>query len=196
MLWNRSLVMIDSETKSLWSHLLGRAMRGPLKDAELQRLPSLMTDWQTWRKAYPDTTVLAMSRTSEEYRREFYDHPGQFVIGIAEGDEARAWSFKELTTCAVSNDRFAGSAVLVAFDVRNLTAYLYDRRVDDRDLEFELSDGVLLDRETRSSWNLTNGNCMRGELSGAQLKPMAGIVSYLDAWRGFHPNSTYWKAPP
>ena len=30
MLWKRSLVMVDSETKTLWSHLLGKAMRGKL----------------------------------------------------------------------------------------------------------------------------------------------------------------------
>ena len=31
MLWNRSLVMYDRETKSLWSHMLGEAMQGRLK---------------------------------------------------------------------------------------------------------------------------------------------------------------------
>jgi hypothetical protein len=31
-LWNRSLVMMDLETKSLWSHLLGRGMQGKHKD--------------------------------------------------------------------------------------------------------------------------------------------------------------------
>ena len=55
MLWNRSLVMQDKETGSLWSHLLGRAMRGDLQGQRLDRLPGLMTDWKTWRELYPQT---------------------------------------------------------------------------------------------------------------------------------------------
>ena len=41
MLWNRSLVILDAETKSLWSHILGRAMRGPLEGETLEVLPGL-----------------------------------------------------------------------------------------------------------------------------------------------------------
>ena len=44
MLWNRSLVILDAETKSLWSHILGRAMQGPLEGETLEALPGLMTD--------------------------------------------------------------------------------------------------------------------------------------------------------
>ena len=32
-LWNRSLVIRDIETESLWSHILGKCMDGDLKDA-------------------------------------------------------------------------------------------------------------------------------------------------------------------
>ena len=36
-LWNRSLIMSDVETRTEWSHLLGRAMAGKLK---LPRVPA------------------------------------------------------------------------------------------------------------------------------------------------------------
>ena len=43
MLWQRSLVMQDKETGSLWSHILGEAMRGSLKGTSLeQRAADLM----------------------------------------------------------------------------------------------------------------------------------------------------------
>jgi hypothetical protein len=71
MLWNRSLVMIDRETESLWSQLLGTAQRGPLKGTELEILPAIMTDWKTWRELHPDTTAVILSRTSKNYRRQF-----------------------------------------------------------------------------------------------------------------------------
>ena len=38
LLWNRSLVMIDKETRSLWSHLLGESMQGPLQGKPLDFL--------------------------------------------------------------------------------------------------------------------------------------------------------------
>ena len=67
--------MYDRETDSLWSHLLGEAMKGPLKGSELKQIPSVMTDWKTWRTQHPESTVLWLSRTSHEYRREFYQQP-------------------------------------------------------------------------------------------------------------------------
>ena len=55
LLWNRSLVMIDQETGSHWSHLMGTAMKGPLKGEKLEVFPSTMTDWATWRAKYVNT---------------------------------------------------------------------------------------------------------------------------------------------
>ena len=69
MLWNRSLIMQDLETKSLWSHLLGQAMSGQIKGAQLQQLPGDMVTWEAWRREHPDTTVLNMSRTHRAYTK-------------------------------------------------------------------------------------------------------------------------------
>ena len=71
MLWQDSLVMYDVETRSLWSHLLGEAMAGPLKGTVLGQVPSVMVDWKTWKSRHPQTTVLNLSRTSAAYRRSF-----------------------------------------------------------------------------------------------------------------------------
>ena len=73
--------MRDAETGSLWSHLLGKAMRGLLAGTELELLAGSMTDWKTWRDEHPDTTVVMLSRTAREFRREFYkQHLGMTVI--------------------------------------------------------------------------------------------------------------------
>ena len=61
MLWNRSLVMIDEETGSLWSHLLGEAMQGPLQGTQLEAVPSEMVTWESWRREHPQTTVREVS---------------------------------------------------------------------------------------------------------------------------------------
>ena len=64
LLWNHSLIMIDEETETLWNQLLGQAKRGPLEGHTLRQLPRMMTDWQTCRQLHPDTTVMALSRTT------------------------------------------------------------------------------------------------------------------------------------
>ncbi len=63
-LWNRSLVMVDTETESLWSHLLGKAMEGELKGTVLETLPATMVSWQSWKADHPATTVTASGMTT------------------------------------------------------------------------------------------------------------------------------------
>ena len=194
MLWQRSLVMLDLETRSLWSHLLGQAMNGQLKGAELEMLPSSMTDWKTWRTQHPATTVLNLSRTSREYRRQFYHDPSQFVLGMADGGMTRAWPFDQLVRQPVVNDKIDRTPVLVVFMKDSATAMTYDRRLDDRTLTFTDDGGKLLDDQTKTQWDPASGKAVAGLLAGKQLVQQIGVVSYRRAWRDFHPESSYWKS--
>ena len=77
--------MTTNETKTrppLWSHLLGRCVEGELKDTRLVTLPGDMVTWEAWRDEHPETTVLNMSRTNQNYTRDFYEKPELFLIGI------------------------------------------------------------------------------------------------------------------
>lgn len=195
MLWNRSLVMIDSETDSLWSHLLGEAMQGELKGVQMEVLPSLMTDWGTWRKLHPETSVVMLKRTSKRFNREFYKTgKHRFVLGYASGEDAVAWPFEALEKQPAINDNLGDTALLVVFDSPSSTAFLYDRRLTDRTLSFGMHDGKLLDNETKSTWNAHTGQATAGPLKGQQLKPLAGVVSFRRAWKIFHPTTRLWEA--
>jgi hypothetical protein len=61
MLWRESLVMMDRETETLWSHVTGEALRGPLAGKRLTAIPVVHTTWGQWKKAHPETLVLAKS---------------------------------------------------------------------------------------------------------------------------------------
>ena len=82
MLWERSLVMRDLETKSLWSHHLGRAMDGKLKGAELDVLPAVLTTWKEWQARHQGSDVLAMKRTVNSFREQTLQNPKKFVYVI------------------------------------------------------------------------------------------------------------------
>ncbi len=185
--------MVDSETGSLWSHLLGKAMRGSLRGTQLEALPAVMTDWKSWQADHPDTTVLNMSRTSEDYRREFYRDPARFVLGMSGGGKARAWSFDNLANRPVVNDEFNGMPILLTFDASTGAGYSFDRRLDGRTLKFEPDGEKLIDTETRSQWHSSSGRAVFGPLQGKQLRPVVTIISYRKAWAAFHPESTFWQ---
>ena len=53
-------VMYDVNTYSVFDTFLGNAVTGPLaeKDLQLKQASVVTTDWGTWRKAHPETTVL------------------------------------------------------------------------------------------------------------------------------------------
>jgi hypothetical protein len=189
MLWKQSLVMYDKETESLWSHILGEAKQGPLRGKKLEQIPSVMTDWKTWSKEHPDGTVVLISRTSKEYRTEFYRQPEQFVLGIAEGGKAKAWSFDKLLKVPALNDTFDGQPVVVLVDKGSVTARLYSRKVKDRELTFEASGGKIKDKETGSTWEPVTGRAVDGSLKGTYLNALPAIVSYRLAWQEFHPKS-------
>ncbi len=194
-LWNRSLVMIDDQTSSLWSHILGEAKQGNLKGTQLKMLPSTMTDWKTWRADYPHSTVVNLSRTSQEYNRKFYRTPSRFLVGVVDGEKTRAWPFVKLLGVRVVNDEFSDSSLVVFYDPASGTATLFDRRLNESDAEpmsFQWRDHKFTDTETASQWDPHTGRCIEGKLSGQRLRPLVGIVSFRQTWHIFHPDSEYW----
>lgn len=193
MLWNRSLVMRDRETKTLWSHLLGRGMRGPLEGEELEIIPAIMTDWKTWRTRHPRTTVAMLSRTANSYRREFYQDPSRFVLGLVHGGRPYAWPFDALTRSPVVNDTLPNRPILVIYLSSSSAAQTYDRVVDGRELTFSNDEGRLVDGQTGSQWDPVSGAAIDGPLKGSQLTPLPAIISYRAAWLKFHPNTRMWR---
>ena len=65
-LWRGALVMYDRRTRSLWSQQASRAIAGPLAGQDLEILESTVTDWKSWRAAYPATTVIVRTPSSSD----------------------------------------------------------------------------------------------------------------------------------
>jgi hypothetical protein len=189
LLWKDNLVMYDAETGSLWNHMQGEAKQGPLKGKKLHEIPSVLTDWQSWRTQHPDTTVFLAKRTSQAFLRGFYRDLERFVLGIAEGDAAKAWTLSELDKTPVLNEEWAGRPVVVLYDRPSITARLYERTVDDRVLTFERSGDRVVDRETGSVWEPVAGRAVDGPLGGRYLTALPAHLSYWDIWLKYHPNS-------
>jgi len=188
-LWQRSLVMIDEETESLWSHIMGEAMKGPLVGEKLAVVPSLMADWKSWKQTYPDTTVMILPRTTETYRNDLHRDPHGLLIGLVDGTSAKGWDLEGVQHHRFINDVFGTTLVLLLHDPDSGTPIIYERTVDEQPLEFHLDDGHLVDRETKTKWELLSGLAISGPLKGHRLRRLPGIVSDHNPWFAFHPES-------
>ena len=186
----RSLVMSDVETNSEWSHLLGKAMAGPLAGKTLKPLITDMGTWSVWKKMHPNTTVLNMSKTSEHYTKDFYGDPSRFVFGFEVNGQAWMLPMQEMMSHRVHQFMIGEDALLATFDADGAVTHLFDPRLDGKLHHFSAVDATTMtDRETKSTWQLTTGKAVDGPLKGKLLEQRVGIMSYLKAWTNFHPDS-------
>jgi len=193
-LWLHSLVMRDLETGTLWSHILGEAMEGPLKGTKLEVIPSVMTDWKSWKAKHPDTTVTTLRRSANRFVRSIYTrHASRFVLGLSIGEASRAWPLNRLQKKSLVHDTFGNIPLVVFFDVPTGTARAFDRRVAGKTLSFTRKGEHLIDDQTKTKWDRLTGKGLHGPLAGKQLQSLPAIISFKDPWKNFHPESTYYR---
>ena len=190
MLWHRSLVIRDIETGSLWSHILGRCMQGPLKDKSFEFIPATLTTWKDWKTKHPDSTVLNMSRTASTFIRDLLDEQYPVGYGIKIGLTTAAYSYRHLANHPVYEDKLSDQAVVIVFDAPSTRTFAYECAVDDLVLTFgdTLQEGLLIDESTQSKWNPWTGEAVEGSLKGKRLRPVYGLITYMNAWENFYPD--------
>lgn len=194
MLWKRSLVMRDEETETLWSHILGKGMRGKLQGTELNVLPSLMTDWRSWKTAHPKTTAILLNRTARGFNQDMYRSPENFLVGLRNSKKSKAWRFDHLQKQPVVNDFWNEKPVVINLLVESFSSAIFFRTLDGQDLLFEIDDQQqIIDRQTQSKWNLQVGLCTEGKLKGKRLRQLSSIPSFTTAWAKYYPASQYWS---
>lgn len=197
MLWNRSLVMRDLETGSLWSHILGRAMDGPLKGQTLEILPAVISSWKSWKNDYPETTAFIMPRKSLEFETSTLEAPGRYVFGIRIGGVAKAWFFEFLRENPVIHDSLNGVPLLVVHNDKSMSTRIWSRISGQQVLEFKLADSPghrslpELISSDGSIWDPNSGRAVAGPLLGNHLTPVQGIISYAQSWKFFFPETLY-----
>jgi hypothetical protein len=206
------LVMYDRQTDSLWSQLLGRAVRGPMEGAELEYLPALQTTWSDWKSRHPETVALVKGYSGEydPYTSYYFSRSAgvigethvddrlqtkQFVIGVDTGQATMAFPFSELNKEPVVNSQVGELPVLVLFDASNANGAVYSRQSGDRVLTFEpVSEDQIRDLETDSLWNSFEGEAIDGPLAGEKLERVKSTTSFWFGWKDFHPETGIYES--
>jgi hypothetical protein len=215
-----NLVMYDHQTDSLWSHLVGAAITGPLKGKKLKLLESLFTRWETWRRLYPGTKVLTTGSAQffgslrdpyESYyrsadtgilptrRSDKRIYPKEFVLGLAIHGKARAYPFSVLSRLLVVNDVFEAIPLLVTFEKESATVMAFTRRVKGQILSFkrvqltEQRGFFLVDDVTGSVWNGLTGRAIRGRLKGQKLEHLPMASAFWFGWVDHYPKTEIFQ---
>lgn len=215
MLYRDALVMYDRETGTLWSHVDGRALQGPLLGSTLEAVPSVHATWRQWKTLYPESVVLEKTGV---YRRSAYDDynrdrsrlgifgrrlnrsalpPKERILGLRFNGASVAFVVEEVRRAVlVAADVGGVPVVLVAADP-DLPVAVFERRVRERVLTFTRAaspEPLLEDTETRSRWRIADGQAIDGPLEGQRLSRAIARPAFWFGWYGFFPDSAVWPA--
>ncbi len=192
--WQRGLVLEDQSSGSLWSQLLGKAMQGQRQGQTLQIIPTVLTDWKTWKESHPLTTVMTLPPMTRFYDNDCYQgRLGKFLIGMRQaGERPRAWRFDQLTHQPVLNDQFAGQPIVIVFQETTGSVTIFDPQVEGETLSFEPHPEGFSDRQSGSVWDPLTGVAISGPREGQQLAVRTAIPSFSEPWDRFHRDTEYW----
>ena len=199
-------VFRDDRTGSWWRQETGEAAKGPLAGRVLDDFPFVQMSLKNWLAKHPDSQVLQYDPAFSK-RYNFINKllnyeaslPGwhmqktpPMVTGVSIGGAARAYDWKQLQKRKLVQDRLADMPLLLIAEPDGDAALVYDRRVQGRELEFDMTEDGLRDTETGSRWTYW-GKCTQGPLMGEQLTQVQSYQQFLRAWISFHEGSTFYN---
>ncbi len=204
------LVMIDRETGSIWTHLDGKAIQGPLEGKRMTIIPLPQMTWGEWKKSRPDTLVLSPDTPfADRYRpvsiarynqREagFGDDrlaSNALVIGVEVDGAFKGYPVGDVGSVGVVNDTLSGQPIVIVYDSAAQSGLAFSRVVDGRVLEFynDTNEGLeLRDRATNSTWEI-QGLAIEGSLKGTKLDFVSSFISEWYGWSGYHPETDIYE---
>ena len=206
--------MRDRETGTIWTHLDGKAIAGPLEGRRLEMIPIPQTTWGQWKADFADTLVLSPDTPFQDR----YVRPVQIgvfnpneaiygddrlpsntlVVGVEVDGVFKGYPISELELAGgVVNDTLASHPIVVVYDPAARTGVAYLRELDGQTLEFynvsEDGDGYeLRDRATGSLWDV-HGRAVVGAYGETRLEFVPSFISEWYGWSAYHPETQLYR---
>ena len=158
-------------------------------------IPVEVVPWATWLGEHPDTQVLDIGNYGSRLRgvNPFEFWGDTYIVGVALGDEAKAYPFELVSSEIVVNDHIGDLPVLVYANPETRSIHIFARQIQDRTLFFEWADGQIRDLDTDSLWDPSKGLASEGELRGQLLKELPYSTAYDWAWEDFYPHTEVYS---
>ncbi len=169
--------MYDRETRSLWIHTTGQAVKGELRGRSLEFLPSEIVPWQVWREQHPDTLVLDRGGQGGGFMGSFRmaEEGGEFGISVGSGNAVTLYPYELLAETGILH----GPGEVVALDPESGVVRAYERGEE----SYTLGDDGRLHSGERS-YDLLTGE---GE-GGTVLRRLPATAWLIERWEDFHPD--------
>lgn len=216
MLKENALIMFDEETRSVWSHITGKALGGPLKGEQLKRIASVpRITWRQVRAEYPEAKVLQVDGAVDAPTSRYAGYhagddvgvapmetapdrrlpPKALVAGVTIDGQSKAYPHDVLDRTRVLHDTIGETPVVVARVVAAEAVVIFDRRAGGRTLIFDppTPDGRMRDRQTGTSWSALRGRALEGPLRGQSLTRLPHIDMYWFGWHAYHPRTRVYQ---
>ncbi len=201
--------MYDRETGSLWNHLRGEPVVGPLAGSgiRLTVLPVVVTTWKEWRTVHPDTGVLDLATGYQRdytpgrpYGRYFASPDTMFpvsprsdrlrtkeqVLAVSAGAARKAFPLEVFRREKVVNNRVGETNVVVLGQPESRTARAYAR--DELTFRMGSSPDELLDATTGTRWRVEEERLVEAGTSRTLPRLGAHLV-YWFGWYAFYPDA-------
>ena len=222
MLMRSNKLMYDRKTDTVWNALTGVPAFGPLAgaDIKLERLPVVVTDWQSWLSEHPDTSVLSLDTgfqrdyTNGGAYEDYFNNSDFVMFPVWQQDTdvygnkdmvfalelqsvPKAYPLETLIAEGVTNDTLADEAIVIVSRATPERDFFEPggaavRAYERGEHAFEpgAHDKELLD-ETGAKWQLTEEALLSP--TGERLERVAGHLAFWFGWYGFHPDTLVYK---
>ena len=220
-LWRDALLMYDHQTRSLWSHITGEAIQGPLKGKQLEPLAAMpQITWGTWQRNYPKTRVLSVptrggmrETRSQDVYADYHASQRAGVSGMAYTDKRlpnkslvigvqvqtekgdtqfRAYPLTHFAETTIINDTLAGVPLLLFHDKRSFATSVFLRNRASDVLTFTAKEKHFAEDDTGTRWNLITGEAIAGQGKDARLERLPAVNIYWFAWARYHPETSIY----
>ncbi len=203
LLYRSNKLMYDTLTKSLWNQFTGRPVVGKLAKSgiELNVLPVVITSWQDWLAAHPDTTALSLDTGFErDYRpgqaySEYFASPDLMfpvvirdrrlapkdrIFVLRDGANEMAWALSLFRGGTVIHDKVGPRDVVLIGNAQTETVRAYESGgrtfVATEQDPFQVTSGG-------TQWTVTEDS-LAGP-GGERLARLPGHVAYWFAWQSY-----------
>ena len=208
-LFRSNKLMYDQQTKSLWHHMRGEPVVGPLADSGIRLAPRpvVTTSWREWVRQHPRTVVLDIDTghvrdyTPGRPYGAYYASPETMfpvfprssrlatkdVVFVLRLDpDRKLYPLDVFDREPVVNDAVGPTSVVVVGQRATRTVRAYERG----NLRFRSGSGPdeLIAEGTGARWRIEE-EALVAVAGGRRLPRLAGHLAYWFGWFAFHPDT-------
>ena len=205
--------MYDDRTNSLWHHMTGEPVVGPLARSgiRLRVLPVVVATWKEWREAHPDTRVLDIQtghqrdyRPGRPYGAYFASPDTMFpvsprsaelptkasILAVRVGAASKIYPLEVFAREPVVNDRVGSTEVVVVGRADSRTARAYAR--GGRRFQPGGSPAELVEVGRSIRWRVEEERLVN-PATGDTLPRVGAHLVYWFGWHAFYPDAELYR---